>query len=217
MELEKICAAPLFAGMNPEEVSSILQCLQAQKKEYQRGETIFPVGKTIDRIGLVLSGSVMIERDDYWGNRSILTAVGEGEIFGETYACLPAQPADICAVAAQKGEILFLQVGRMLRTCQNACPFHARLIANLLEVSAQKNRQLSLKLDILSKRTTREKLLSYLSSQAVRTGSSSFSIPFNRQQLADFLSVDRSAMTVELGKLKKEGIIDFEKHQFRIL
>lgn len=150
----------------------------------------------------------MVERDDYWGNRSILAAVGEGEVFAETYACLSQARSDVNVVAAQHSEVLLLQVQKVLTLCPTACPFHRRILQNLLEVTANKNRQLSLKLEILSRKTTRENAagLPLLSGRDGSRGrEAAFVIPFNRQQLADYLSVDRSAMTVELGKLKRKA------------
>ena len=179
MDCQKLTAVSLFAGMQPEEIEAVLNCFGVQSAQYERGEVIFAAGQKIRQIGIVLSGKVMVERDDYWGNRSILAAVGEGEVFAETYACLSQARSDVNVVAAQH----------------------------------------SLKLEILSRKTTREKLLAYLSYQAGMApggGKAAFVIPFNRQQLADYLSVDRSAMTVELGKLKKEGLIDFDRNTFRI-
>ncbi len=230
MDCQKLTAVSLFAGMQPEEIEAVLNCFGVQSAQYERGEVIFAAGQKIRQIGIVLSGKVMVERDDYWGNRSILAAVGEGEVFAETYACLSQARSDVNVVAAQHSEVLLLQVQKVLTLCPTACPFHRRILQNLLEVTANKNRllavngddknrQLSLKLEILSRKTTREKLLAYLSYQAGMApggGKAAFVIPFNRQQLADYLSVDRSAMTVELGKLKKEGLIDFDRNTFRI-
>ena len=144
-----------------------------------------------------------------------MALLGEMDVFGETFACLN-QVSDVQVIAEEASEILFLQVNRVLTTCSSSCQFHNRLIRNLLVICARKNYQMNVKVDILSQKTTREKLLTFLSRQAIRLGKQQFEIPFNRQQLADYLSVDRSAMTVELGKLKREGIIDFQKNVFTL-
>lgn len=215
MENKNLTKIALMQGLNEQEISLILNCLQAKIKKYEKGETIFQEGEKIEEIGIIFSGTVTVQRNDYWGNRSIVALLGEMDVFGETFACLN-QSSDVQVIAEESSEILFLQVNRVLTTCSSSCQFHNRLIRNLLGICAKKNYQMNVKVDILSQKTTREKLLTFLSRQAIRLGKQQFEIPFNRQQLADYLSVDRSAMTVELGKLKKEGIIDFQKNVFTL-
>ena len=215
MENKNLTKIALMQGLNEQEISLILNCLQAKIKKYEKGETIFQEGEKIEEIGIIFSGTVTVQRNDYWGNRSIVALLGELDVFGETFACLN-QVSDVQVIAEEASEILFLQVNRVLTTCSSSCQFHNRLIRNLLEICARKNYQMNVKVDILSQKTTREKLLTFLSRQAIRLGKQQFEIPFNRQQLADYLSVDRSAMTVELGKLKREGIIDFQKNVFAL-
>lgn len=215
MENKNLTKIALMQGLNKQEIGLILNCLQAKTKRYEKGETIFHEGEKMEEIGIIFSGAVTIQRNDYWGNRSIVALLGEMDVFGETFACLN-QASDVQVIAEESSEILFLQVNRVLTTCSSSCQFHNRLIRNLLEICARKNYQMNVKVDILSQKTTREKLLTFLSRQAIRLGKQQFEIPFNRQQLADYLSVDRSAMTVELGKLKKEGIIDFQKNVFTL-
>lgn len=215
MENKNLTKIALMQGLNEQEISLILNCLQAKIKKYEKGETIFQEGEKIEEIGIIFSGTVTVQRNDYWGNRSIVALLGEMDVFGETFACLN-QASDVQVIAEEASEILFLQVNRVLTTCSSSCQFHNRLIRNLLEICARKNYQMNVKVDILSQKTTREKLLTFLSRQAIYLGKQQFEIPFNRQQLADYLSVDRSAMTVELGKLKREGIIDFQKNVFTL-
>lgn len=215
MENKNLTKIALMQGLNEQEISLILNCLQAKIKKYEKGETIFQEGEKIEEIGIIFSGTVTVQRNDYWGNRSIVALLGELDVFGETFACLN-QVSDVQVIAEEASEILFLQVNRVLTTCSSSCQFHNRLIRNLLEICARKNYHMNVKVDILSQKTTREKLLTFLSRQAIYLGKQQFEIPFNRQQLADYLSVDRSAMTVELGKLKKEGIIDFQKNVFTL-
>lgn len=206
----------LFQGIKEEDLGSMLDCLSAVTRRYQKGEYIFSRGERIDSVALLLEGSIHIRKEDYWGNLSILSEISEGELFGEVYACLGGDEIQNDAVAVRPAKVLFLDVRRLLTMCPSACPFHVRLIKNLLSVLAQKNKMLTQKLEHMSKRTTREKLLSYLSEQSQRAGSPVFDIPFNRQQLADFLSVDRSAMSAELCRMRDEGILSFDRNHFTL-
>lgn len=216
MDFVQISKTVLFQGTRPEDAEAMLKCLEAREKQFQKDETIYYVGDRVSELGLVLSGSVLIENDDLWGNRSILDRIGPGQIFAETYACVPGEKLLVTVTAAEKTEVLFLNVGKILRVCTNACSFHARLIRNLLTLSAQKNLNLSRRIFHTSAKSIRGRLLSYLSWQAVKQGSREFDIPFNRQQLADYLGVDRSAMSAELGKMKREGLIQVDRSYFRM-
>ena len=168
-------------------------------------------------MGILLSGSVSIENDDVWGNKSILDKIGPGQVFAETYACVPDEPLMISIVATEPTEILFLDMSRVLNICSNACGFHNQLIRNLLSVSLQKNLSLSRRIFHTSSKSIRGRLLSYLSFQATQQGSYDFQIPFSRQQLADYLSVDRSALSNELGKMQKEGLLRVERNHFTLI
>ena len=168
------------------------------------------------QIGLVLSGSVNIENSDIWGNCSILDNVTPGNIFAEAYACSFGEPLMVDVVAAQDTEILLLHVEKILKTCPTACVYHSRLIRNLLMVMASKNLGLTRKINNISPKTIRGKLSSYLSTQAQRQNSNEFTIPFNRQQLADYLGVDRSAMSHELSRMQKEGLLIVQKNRFYV-
>ena len=212
MDFYKLSKTVLFQGATPEETEQMLSCLKAGKRKYKKEEMIYRVGEVVSCIGIVLSGSVLIENDDIWGNRSVLERAGEGEIFAETYASIPDQKMLVNVIAAEDTEILFLNVGKMLHLCSNN-----ELIKNLLQVSAQKNLALSRRIFNTSPKSIRGRLLSYLSNQAVLCNSKEFDIPFNRQQLADYLSVDRSALSKELGKMSKEGLIYVKKSHFRLL
>lgn len=204
----------LFRGTTEQEVESMISCLSASTKTFDKGETIFRIGDVIDRIGMVLEGSVNIESDDIWGNRSILDHVEPGLIFGETYACVAGEPLMVSAIAAKKTTVLFLNIGKILSTCTNSCAFHNKIIQNLLQISARKNLKLSRRIMHTSSKSIRGRLLSYFSEQAQKNGSYRFTIPFNRQQLADYLNVDRSAMSNELSKMKADGILDYNKNTF---
>ena len=137
MDFVQISKTVLFQGTRPEDAEAMLKCLEAREKQFQKDETIYYVGDRVSELGLVLSGSVLIENDDLWGNRSILDRIGPGQIFAETYACVPGEKLLVTVTAAEKTEVLFLNVGKILRVCTNACSFHARLIRNLLTLSAR--------------------------------------------------------------------------------
>lgn len=204
----------LFEGISEKEMAPMLDCLGAVRQSYEKGEQIFQRGERIRAAAVLLEGCVHIQKEDYWGNLSILNEIAEGEVFGEVYACLGDEEMLNHAVAVRPSTVLFLDVQKILGMCPSACPFHARLLKNLLAVLASKNLALARKLQHMSRRTTREKLLSYLSEQSLKAGSPSFHIPFNRQQLADFLSVDRSAMSAELCRMRKEGLLEFDRNHF---
>lgn len=207
----------LFRGMQEQEVSELLQFLDAREIRYEKNSYIFHTGEVITTMGLVLAGSVYIVKEDFWGNRNILAQIGAGEFFAETYGCLAQAPSNVSVVAAEDASILFLHVRKAFEQYDSAGPVSMLLLKNLLEELAAKNLMLTRKIEHISQRTMRKKILSYLSEQSAKAGSSSFEIPFNRQQLADYLSVDRSALSAELGRLQEEGIIKFRKNRFRLL
>ena len=211
-----ISRSPLFKGMLGDEINAMLKCLNAQTRSFEKGAYLFRVGETTTTMGLVLEGSIRLEKEDYWGNRTILASIGPGQLFAEVYACEPELPFDLNAIAAKDSVVLFLDVRRVTTMCTAACEFHTRLVRNLLASVAKRAYTLTRKIEHTSKRSTRDKLLSYLSDQAESARSSTFAIPFNRQELADYLSVDRSAMSAELSKMRKEGLVDFDKNRFTI-
>ena len=204
----------LFSGVSTEEIGKMLGCLQARVETYKKGEYVFHRGEKPGAMCVLLSGELHVQHDDYWGNRSITGRVGVGEIFGEAYAAASEETVMSDVVAVRDSEVIFFDIMRMLSVCSSACRFHTAVVQNLFFSVSEKNRGLEKKIDHLSRRTTREKLISYLSEEAKRNHRSSFEIPFNRQQLADYLSVDRSAMSAELSKMRDEGLLTFEKNRF---
>ncbi len=215
-ENETIPDSPLFAGIQPEEKESILKCLSAVEKKYEKGDVVFLAGTEIHSMGFVLSGSVEISRDDFWGNRQVLGHAGSGELFGEAYACMPGEALMVNVEAAEQSRILFLNIGKILNVCTPACSHHNRLIHNLLYIMATKNLTLTRKIDHMGQRSIREKVMAYLSFESERQKKQTFTIPYNRQQLADYLAVDRSALSAELSRMKKDGLIRFEKNCFQL-
>ena len=190
------------------------------RQPLREGRICLPVGEyrivVVDHLLLLAEGRLHIQKEDYWGNRSILNEIRPGEMFGEAYIAPDSGSLLNDVVAAEDSVVLMFDTEKVFSVCPSACPFHTRLVKNLFYAVSEKNRSLVSKLGHMSQRSTREKLLSYLSDEAKRQNSSSFTIPFNRQQLADFLSVDRSAMSNELGKMRDEGILGFHKSEFTL-
>ena len=206
----------LFRGIGEEELETLLDCLGAIRRTYDRGEVILREGEPTERMGVVLSGMVLIESGDLWGGRHILGSAGPGAVFAEAYACIPGEPLMVSVSAAEATEALFLHVGRAMTVCASACAFHTRLVQNLLGLCAEKSLQLSRRILHTGAKTIRGRLLSYFSEQVRRSGSYAFRIPYDRQQLADYLGVDRSALCGELSKMRRDGLIRYRKNQFEL-
>ena len=207
----------MFAGVGNDEIGLMLSCLGARLGEFEKGEYVLRSGEHLSDILVLVSGKLHIQNEDYWGNRSILGQIVAGDLFGEAYAAPESGAILNDVVAVEASRVIFFDVRQVLTTCSSACRFHALVVQNMFYAIADKNRALVQKLGHLSKRSTREKLISYLSQEAKKQRSSDFIIPFNRQQLADFLSVDRSAMSNELCKMRDDGLICFEKNSFKLM
>lgn len=206
----------LFAGISEGDLRSLLGCLQARITEVEKGEPVFLEGDSAGFIGFVLEGSVQIVRDDIYGNRSILTVTEEGDLFGEAFACSGIEQMPVSGYAVRDSKILWLSCRKMLTVCTNACGFHNALVQNLLQVMARSNLMLSRKIQFMSQKTTREKLMTYLLDQAKQKGTREFFIPMDRQALADYLGVERSAMSAELSKLRTDGMLESKGAWFRL-
>ena len=215
--IEVLKNTKLFSGVEDKDILAMANCLDTQIKSYKKGDYIFRQGDVLDCLCIVLDGCVHIQSDDYWGNRTIISEINVAEMFSEAYAVYGSTKALSDAVAIKDSVVAFFNVDRIMTVCSNGCKFHSMVTKNLLISLTHKNRMLIQKLTHITKRSTREKLLSYLSSQSKINNSNSFSIPFNRQQLADYLSVDRSAMSNELCKMRDEGLIEFNKSEFTLL
>lgn len=212
--LEK-CA--LFEGIGPNDLPGMLACLGARVSKVGRNQPLFSEGDAVNFIGILLSGSIRIIKEDFYGDRSIVSTVAPGELFGESFACAGVPSLPVSVVASEDSSVMLLDSRRIGVSCSNACAFHSQMIYNLLKIVATRNLEFNKKLDIMSRRTTREKLMAYLLEEAKRNGSNSFTIPYDRQSLADFLSVERSAMSAEISKLRKEGVLESEKNRFKLL
>lgn len=211
-----IRSAPLFSGISAEELTAMLACLKAEKKDFPKEAFVLRAGDTAEAIGLVLAGTVLIVQEDIWGNRNILSKAGPGQTFAAAYACAPGSRLNVSVLAETPVAVLFLNVKRILNVCPSACAHHSRVIRNLLGELAGKNLRLGEKLTYMGQRTTRAKIMSYLSAEAQRLGTYEFDIPFSRQQLADYLGVERSGLSLELGKMKKDGVLDYHKSHFTL-
>ena len=208
---------PLFAGIQQTELRGLLECLGASVLTVARGQIVLGEGDPARFVGIVLRGRIQIEKLDYFGNRSIIAQAEAGELFAESFACAGAEEMPVSAVATGDAAVMLIRCDRITTGCSNACGFHSRLISNLLQIVARRNLQLNQKIELTAKRTTREKLMAYLMNQAKIFGSNSFTIPFDRQGLADYLQVERSAMSAEISKLRNEGVLESKKNHFRLI
>lgn len=206
----------LFNNIEDESLAPMLGCLGATVRNFAKKENILLEGEPARYIGIVLDGGAQIEQTDYFGNRSIVASVSRAELFGETFSCAGvAMPVDV--VANEESQIMFIDCRRIMQSCSNACSFHQQMIYNLVKVVATKNLMLHRKIEVTSKRSTREKLMTYLLLQAKRNNSNSFEIAYDRQELADYLEVDRSGLSAEISKLRREGVIRSRKNRFELL
>lgn len=211
---EVMKTSPFFEGIEPEEEGAILKGLKAHRKTYVKQDCILHFGEKVKEMGLLLSGALLIVQEDFWGNRNLIARIGPGDVFAETFACVQKQNINVSVIAEEDSAVLWLDIRNILVDREKIENWKVKLLRNLLENMAEKNLRFNEKLTHMGKRNTREKLLSYLSAEAQKHGTSEFDIPFSRQQLADYLSVERSAMSTELGKLRDEGLLSFRKNHF---
>lgn len=208
--------APLFEGISPEEAQAMLPCLGAMRKQYEKGERIMRSGQPCDRMGIVLSGQVRVEVSDAWGNVAILEMLGPGSLFAHSYAC-SGKPLDIDAVADTPCEVTLVGAERIIHPCPKQCSCHAHIASNLMRALALRNLDMNRRAMAMAPKTIRSKVLTYLSQQKKLSGSNTFSIPYSQTKLASYLGIDRSALSSELSKLRREGIIDYEGSTYKLL
>ena len=209
--------SPLFDGVSPEDRKTMLGCIGYHIGTFRKGDIVAFEGENLKHIGIVLSGSVDMVKEDLWGNKTMLVRVRRDDLFGETFACGSDNLSVVTFLVSGDAQILFIPFNRVMHSCTMACVFHHRLIENMVSIIANKNRDLMRKVEVVSKRTIREKILAYLSIQAQVQESRYFEIPLGRVELAEYLCVDRSALTRELVKMKQDGLIDYDRNCFRIL
>jgi CRP-like cAMP-binding protein len=215
--LEIIEKSPLFKGIAQGDLTNMLDCLSASVHDYVKHAAIFFAGLPAERVGIILAGAAQVVRYDIFGNRTILTTLEQGGMFGETFACAGVETLPVSVLATEACKALLVDYRKIIVTCPSSCVFHNKMIENMMQILARKNLTLNQKIEAVSARTTREKLIVYLTAQAGRAGSRAFGIPLNRQELADYLSVDRSAMSAELSRMRDDGILEFHKNRFEIL
>ena len=215
--MHRIEECPLFQNIYTDELSAMLSCLGARRLSFHKGQYIFAEGDPAKQIGIVLSGAVQISHDDYFGNRTLLGRLEPGELFGESFAFANVKTLPVNVMAEMDCDIMLIDSQRIISPCSNACGFHTKLIFNLLQIMARKNIGFHQKIEITSKRTTREKLMAFLLAQAKHHQSNTFEIPFDRQTLADYLEVDRSGLSAEISKLRKEGVLDCHRSRFTLI
>ena len=217
MDLIEKVNSLLFAGIKAEDLKAMLGCIGYHIGTFKKGDIVAFEEENIRHIGILLSGAVDMVKEDLWGNKTMLVRMRKDELFGETFACGEDNLSVVTFVVSEDAKILFMPFDRVMHSCTMACVFHHRLIENMVSIIANKNRDLMRKVEVVSKRTIREKLLAYLSIQAQIQERRYFEIPLGRVELAEYLCVDRSALTRELVKMKEDGLIDYDKNCFRIL
>ncbi len=215
-DTEILTGNPLFEGIRPEEIPDMLDCLQVRTMKYEKNQIIFSEGDLAEYVGILLTGSIFIMREDYFGNRHITTTLQAPELFGEVFACAETVLLPVSVIACEDSMVMLLNCKKILTVCGNSCKFHNTLIHNLLKVIARKNLMLNKKLNIITKRTTREKLMAFLMSEAKKNAAPAFTIPYNRQELADYLGVERSALSAEISRLCREGVLETKRSWFHI-
>ncbi|MBQ2568302.1 MAG: Crp/Fnr family transcriptional regulator [Clostridia bacterium] len=218
MDITQIQTTVLFRGMSNAETNDALNALSAREKSYRKGDVLLLAGDTTDEMGLVLEGSVTVESNDIWGNRTILSLVEPGGFFAETYAYLSNEPLLVDVTANENCRILFLRIGSIqTQSAKDTASWQKKLIYNLLTISFHKNLVLSGRSFHTAPKTVRGRLMSYLNAVSLKQGSTEFDISFNRQQLADYLNVERTALSKELGKMQKDGILLTKKNHFKLM
>lgn len=215
--IEILGRTDLFKEISSQDIRNMIGCLSIRRVKYDKDEYIINAGSSINEIGVILSGSVNLIKEDFWGNRFIFQKYGSAEMFGETIVFAETNKIQVSVIANEDTEILYINSNRIITTCKSGCLYHNQLIHNMIRIISNKNVMLTQKLTNISKRSTRDKILSYLSYESERNKSNTFDIPYTRQELADYLSVDRSALSRELGKLQNEEKIRFNKSRFTLI
>ena len=208
---------PIFYNLKKDEIINILKFFSYSKKDFEKNNFIFEIGKPISKIGIILSGEINIIKEDFWGNRNILNKFKSGEIFGEVFALAKVSPNNILVETSQNSKILFLDLTNFSIDNENNSNEILKFLSNIFKISLKKNILFTEKLEHITKKTIREKIISYLSTEALKNRSNSFFIKFDRQELADYLFVERSALSRELSSMKKDGLIEYNKNYFTLI
>ena len=208
---------PIFYNLKKEEIINILKFFNYSKEDFEKNNFIFEIGKPISKIGIILSGEINIIKEDFWGNRNILNKFKSGEIFGEVFALAKVSPNNILVETSQNSKILFLDLTNFSIDNENNSNEILKFLSNIFKISLKKNILFTEKLEHITKKTIREKIISYLSTEALKNRSNSFFIKFDRQELADYLFVESSALSRELSSMKKDGLIEYNKNYFTLI
>ncbi len=209
--------SPLFDGIDPIDRKTLLGCIGYHTATFRKGDIVAFEEEYIKHVGIVICGAVDMVKEDVWGNKTMLVRIRKNELFGETFACGSDNISLVTYLVSEDAKILFIPFDRAMHNCTMSCTFHHQLMENMVRIIANKNRDLMRKVEVVSKRTIREKLLAYLSIQTQLQGTRYFEIPLGRVELAEYLCVDRSALTRELAKMKEDGLIDYDRNCFRML
>ena len=214
--IETLKQVAIFQNVSDESLLHMLKCLEAYEQVYSKNDILVLAGDKVSSVGIILAGSAQIVKEDIMGNRNIVSEIGIADMFGEAFSCANVAKSPLTVLTTTGCTVMYIRFNRIVTTCSSSCSFHTKLIENMLSLIAQKNIFLNNKIDILSQRSTREKLMAYFSMQIQRTGKNRFRIPFSRDELADFLCVNRSALSRELSKMKQEKILDFDRNEFEV-
>ena len=215
--IDTIAAYPIFQEINEENLSLLLQCIGYRMERYKKGEFISVEGDCLQNIGIIVSGSVDMIKEDIWGNKAIVIRMSSPTLFGETFICGTNHISAVSFEAVEDTTVMFIPFHRVMHSCTNACVFHHKLIENMIQLIAEKNLMLMKKIEVISKKTLREKIQAYLSQQSQLQNTEYFEIPLGRSELAEYLCADRSALTRELANMKKANIIDYDRNVFRLI
>lgn len=215
--LKVLMMTSLFQGVAENDLEAMLNCLGATERKYSKNDVILLAGTKVTSVGIMAEGNAQITRDDAEGNRAILSELEKADLFAEAYVAAGSAEIPVTVIATSDCRIVWIPFNKIVGICSTACDFHRTLVQNMMRVIAVKNILMNEKMRILSCKTTKEKLITYLSDYSERVGKSKFKIPFSRNELADFLSVDRSAMSRELSRLRDEGYLNYHKNEFELL
>lgn len=204
----------LFQGVSEQDLEAMLSCLGANERKYKKNDIILLAGTRVTSVGIVAEGNAQITREDAEGNRAILSELVRADLFAEAYVAAGSEEVPVTVIATSDCRIIWIPFHKIVGACSTACGFHKILIENMMRVIAVKNIMMNEKMRVLACKTTKEKLMTYLSDYSERTGKNKFKIPFSRNELADYLSVDRSAMSRELSRLRDEGYLEYHKNEF---
>ena len=215
--LKVLMMTSLFQDVSENDLEAMLSCLGAAERKYRKNDVILLAGTKVTSVGIMVEGHAQITRDDAEGNRAILSELEKADLFAEAYVAAGSMEIPVTVIATTDCRIVWIPFSKIVGMCSTACDFHRTLVQNMMRVIAMKNIMMNEKMRILSCKTTKEKLITYLSDYSERVGKNKFKIPFTRNELADFLSVDRSAMSRELSRLRDEGFLNYHKNEFELL